>query len=121
VHNGPSETTALAYARLVMANQTIAGISTFGVFPAISTFGTGYLSRPNGNFPNYWMFNPRVDELVDNVHMYTDSDFLMVADMKTLWETKGEAAVLEWFRSDIQDTDVNTTKVDEPDSTTVEE
>jgi hypothetical protein len=101
VHNGPNETIALAYARLIMANQTIAGISTFGVFPAVSTFGTGYLSRPKGgNFPNYWMFNPRIDELVDNVRISTDGDSLMVADMKTLWETKGEAAVLEWFRSD---------------------
>jgi hypothetical protein len=121
VHNGPNETTALAYARLIMANQTIAGISTFGVFPAVSTFGTGYLSRPEGNFPNYWMFNPRVDELVDNVRIFTDGDVMMVAEMKALWETKGEAAVLEWFRSDITNPAADAAEADQAGTSTAGE
>jgi hypothetical protein len=45
IHNGPSETIALAYARMIMANQTVAGISTFGVFPVVASFGTAYLTN----------------------------------------------------------------------------
>jgi hypothetical protein len=68
VHNGPNETIALAYARMIMANQTVVGISTFGVFPALSTFGTGYLHQPHGPFVNGWMSTPvRIDTLASNV------------------------------------------------------
>jgi uncharacterized protein (DUF4415 family) len=43
------------------------------------------------------------------------------SDTKTLWEIKGEAAVLEWFRADTQDTDAITTKVHECDAATAGE
>jgi hypothetical protein len=46
IHNGPNETILVAYARMIMANQSIAGMSTFGVFPVLATFGTGYLRSP---------------------------------------------------------------------------
>jgi hypothetical protein len=47
IRNGPEETLALAYARLVMANQTFCSPSTFSVFPAIASFGTSYIQRAN--------------------------------------------------------------------------
>jgi hypothetical protein len=35
IHNGPSETLPLAYARLAMANYSITSLSSFGIFPII--------------------------------------------------------------------------------------
>lgn len=100
IHNGRNETISLAYARMIMANQSIAAISTFGVFPIISTFGTGYLHQPkDGPFPNSWIFHPRVDELATNVRLLEDGDFIMVKDIKHLWETQGQDGVLAWFRN----------------------
>ena len=47
IHNGPEETITLAYARLIMANQTFGLIpSTFSTFPVLASFGTGYLTKP---------------------------------------------------------------------------
>jgi hypothetical protein len=48
IHNGPKETIALAYARMVLAQQTLACLSTFGIFPVLATFGTAYLHQPRG-------------------------------------------------------------------------
>jgi len=47
IRNGPEESLALAYARLVMANQTFCSPSTFSIFPAIASFGTSYIQRAN--------------------------------------------------------------------------
>ena len=47
VRNGPNETLALAFARLIMANQTFCPPSTFSAFPAIASFGTSYIQRSN--------------------------------------------------------------------------
>jgi hypothetical protein len=105
IHNGPHETIALAYARMVMANQSIAGISTFGVFPVLSTFGTGYLHQPHG-VPSVtsWLFakhgNRSISQVVPNLHVIYDRQYMMVSDMKKLWQTSGSAGVLAWFTSD---------------------
>ena len=45
MRSGPNQTLALACARWVMANQTFSGPTTFGVFPAIASFGTGYIQQ----------------------------------------------------------------------------
>lgn len=37
------ETPALSYARLILAKQAFAGISTFSVFPALASFGIAYI------------------------------------------------------------------------------
>jgi hypothetical protein len=100
IHNGPSETIALAYARMIMANQTVAGISTFGVFPVVASFGTAYLHQPHGPFVNGWMFWPRrIDELASHVSIVRDTDYVMVADLKVLWETQGAPGVVAWFQN----------------------
>jgi hypothetical protein len=101
IHNGPNETIALTYARMVMANQTIVGISSFGVFPAVATFGTGYLRRPDyRKAPNMWLLNPPIDELTDNVVLFEEPKRIMAWTIKGLWETHGEKGVLEWFWND---------------------
>ena len=46
-NDGPNETLAMAFARLVMANQTFCSPSTFSIFPAIASFGTSYIQRAN--------------------------------------------------------------------------
>jgi hypothetical protein len=44
IHNTPSET--IAHVRLVLANQTIVGSGTFGVFPVVASSGSGCFRRP---------------------------------------------------------------------------
>jgi hypothetical protein len=46
-NDGPDETLAMAFARLVMANQTFCSPSTFSIFPAIASFGTSYIQQSN--------------------------------------------------------------------------
>jgi len=98
IRNSEGETIALTYARMIMANQTIAGISSFGVLPAIATFGTGYLREPDyPSAPQRWLLHPRIDELAENVVLFKEPKFIKVEDMKDLWEKHGEAGVLKWF------------------------
>jgi hypothetical protein len=88
---------------MIMANETIAGISTFGVFPVMSSFGKGYLRSPEyptGKGPNMWTLNPRLDELVDNLSLVVEKERIMVAEIKKLWETEGEKGVVAWFQSE---------------------
>lgn len=40
--------------------------------------------------------NP-IDDLVDNVVAFDEPEQLMAPEMKTLWETRGEVGVLDWF------------------------
>jgi hypothetical protein len=98
-HNSPDETVAQSLARLVLAQFSVGGISSFGVFPVLATFGTGYWHEPRyGPFVNGWTkAEPRVDTLLPNVHILEDANYIMVSDMKKLWETKGKAGVLAWF------------------------
>jgi len=102
IHNGPNETIALAYARMIMANQTIVGISSFGVFAAIGTFGTGYIRKPDfAKAPNQFLLEPkRMDELADNVVLIEEPNKILCPEIKALWNTKGADGVLEWFWND---------------------
>jgi hypothetical protein len=98
IHNDPSETIALTYARMIMANQTIVGISSFGVFPAIATFGTGYVRRPDyPSAPNKWLMDPPIDQIVDNLVLFDEPKRIMTAEIGQLWQTEGERGVLKWF------------------------
>lgn len=97
VHNDPEESIALAYARMVMANQTVAAMSTFGVFPIIGTFGTGYFLRPGKWSPNVWLLHPPIVTLTNNVVLFDESNIMVGAATKTLWDSGGDQAVLDWF------------------------
>ena len=101
IHNGPNETIALAYARMVMANQTIVGISSFSVYPAIGTFGTGYIRRPDfREAPNQFLVKPRLDQMADNVVLIEEPNRIMCTQINKLWQTAGASGVLNWFRND---------------------
>jgi hypothetical protein len=101
IHTGPKETIALAFARMVMANQTISALSSFSVFPTIATFGTGYVLKPdNPKAPSWWLLSPRIDEIANNVVLFEDVPPLMAPQIKTLWETTGAQDILDWFWND---------------------
>ena len=103
VHNGPNETIALAYARMIMANQTMAGITTFGVFPVVAAFGTGYIRKPNfSRAPSQWLVKqPPLERVTDNIVLMKEPNRLMAGKVRSMWEQEnGQGAVLEWFKND---------------------
>jgi hypothetical protein len=99
VRNSPNETIASTFARMIMANQTIAGTSSsFGLLPTLATFGTGYYSAPKRNEVSplsQWL----LFELVDNVVVVENNKRAMVGAIQKLWETEGAKGVLKWFNS----------------------
>jgi hypothetical protein len=106
VRNDPSESVALAYARMIMANQTVAGMSSFSVFALVSGFGTGFLRRPGNPSGPYRWVDPRgdgstsgksVDQLVDNVVLTAAPNVLLAPVNKFLWDTGRQDMVLSWF------------------------
>jgi hypothetical protein len=104
IHNGKNENVALAYTRMLMANQTIAAsMSSFAVFPVVSTFGTGYLPQPRrGGSPYGWIDqSPRLKHITDNVVFMKPSTSSMITGMelRAMWDAKGETLALEWFRN----------------------
>jgi hypothetical protein len=107
IRNDVTDTIAVTFARMIMANQTISGISTFGVMPAIATFGTGYIRSPEEKTQNRWLEHPRIDHFTDNVILFEEPDVILVSDMKKLWESEGEVGVLSWFWNDSMVTSIS--------------
>jgi hypothetical protein len=105
VRNNPSlETVALAYSRIVLANQSIAAMSTFSLFPMLGTFGTGYFLRPRGLDPSVWMSHPdfSIDAVThdrSSIVLFDEKHILVAVKAKELWEGHGSKAVLDWFRT----------------------
>jgi hypothetical protein len=102
IHNDRNETIALTYARMIMAKQTISPISSFSVFPALATFGKGYIRKPDfRKAPNRWLNAPPVDQLYDNIELMVEPNRLMVAQIKVLRRLPGgNNNVFEWFQND---------------------
>ena len=102
IHNNPNETIALTYARMVMANQTISPISSFSVFPALATFGRGYIRKPDFKKAlNQWLNSPPVDQFLDNVELMVEPNLLMANQIKYLRKMPGgNDNVIEWFQND---------------------
>eukprot|EP00980_Cylindrotheca_fusiformis_P017384 scaffold5395_cov126-Cylindrotheca_fusiformis.AAC.4 len=89
IHNGPNETLPLAYARLVMANQSFTTLSSFGIFPVIGTFGHGYFQRGNRGvnpFANY------LPQFMPNLQMMT-APVITMGEMSSMNLT----TILEWL------------------------
>ena len=93
IRNGSDETLALVYARLVMANQTFTGPATFGVFPAIVSFGTGYVQEGSLSYFASSNANAR-----NNVEMVRGP----MLDSKRISKTKELNELLEWMHEDRQ-------------------
>lgn len=118
LHNSPDETIALTYARMVMAQATIAGISTFGVFASIASFGTGYIRRPDDlSATNAWLVHPKaLDDIIrdetlsDNggenvgtpqLALMDEPNILMVRKVRKIWlEENGRDKIVQWFRGE---------------------
>jgi hypothetical protein len=102
IHNDRNETIALTYARMIMAKQAFSPISSFSVFPALSTFGRGYIRKPDfRKAPNLWLKSPPVDELYDNIVLFNEPNRLMAAEIKVLRKWPGgNDNVFEWFKND---------------------
>jgi hypothetical protein len=119
VRNGPSETIAMAYARIVMANQSIGAMSTFSVFPILGTFGTGYYLRPKRKDPSMWLIHGQypITEMdpnnASNLVLFDESNLLLGSHAKALWHQHGEDVVLQWFRTGSYSLE-NLTKIKHP-------
>ena len=101
IHNSVNETIALSFARMIMANQTIVGISSFGVFPALTSFGTGYIRKPDHHKqPNQWLLDPCFDAASYGKVLIEEPNLLWVSQLTNLRKMGGEAKVIEWFRND---------------------
>jgi hypothetical protein len=111
IRNERTERITISYLRLIMAQQAVSGVSSFGVMPIVATFGKGYVRTPDppaepyhgGLFPlivNFWVLVPRIDELTEGQVVLFEEPSMPVPEMKVLWEQDGEAGVLAWFRND---------------------
>lgn len=99
IRNDSTETIALTFARMIMARDVVIGITSFGVFPGIATFGTGYVRHPDYNrAPNRWLLKPFVEDVVDNVRLITEPR-LMAGTCKYSWPVDNGTKVLEWFQN----------------------
>jgi hypothetical protein len=104
LRNNPSENIALSYARMIMANQTIAGVSSFPLVPAMATFGYGYIRKPTSGVFG-WLVAPPVDTMADTrstIFLMDEPGILTSATLVKLWDkdADGEAKILEWFQND---------------------
>jgi hypothetical protein len=105
LRNDPHESIALTYARMVMAKQVVIGISTFGVFPAVASFGRSYIREPDyRRAPNQWLLDPSFRQRAEqqqangNRMMLIQELRLTGFDCRRLWGDDG-SAVLDWLRS----------------------
>mmetsp|Transcript_9269 Transcript_9269/g.27943 ORF Transcript_9269/g.27943 Transcript_9269/m.27943 type:complete len:327 (-) Transcript_9269:487-1467(-) len=88
IRNGPEETVVTSYVRLILANQTVAGMGYFGVFPALATFGTGYVRRPDfAESANHWVKD--VSLSYPHVVLFDAKERLMAANA-TKWRKNGK-------------------------------
>jgi hypothetical protein len=106
IRNDYSETIAMAYSRIVMANQTIAAMSTFSVFPMVGSFGTGYYQYPRDADPSKWLRHweyplSRMSPDGTGMVLFEESNLLLGSKARDLWDAYGDDAVLKWFRTGI--------------------
>jgi hypothetical protein len=101
IRNDVGETIALTFARMIMANQSVAGISSFSAIASVVTFGKGYIRFPDyTKGPNQWLVRPSIEKVTDNVVLFHEPIKISVTAMKQIWENQGKRGVLEWFRND---------------------
>ena len=110
IRNGPQENLALSFSRMIMANQTIASVSSFSLFPALATVGMGYIPEPDAaeDSASHFLLEPRVDGLSSRVVLFPVPQLLPSIKLVESWDNGGEASILEWFRNE------NVTEVDLP-------
>lgn len=108
IHNDESETIVISYTRMILARQSIAGISTFAFFPALATLGgTGYIREPDHIKPTQydignWLLHPRIDRITDTVILTQETKMLNSKRLVEIWDGTegGEETILQWFWDD---------------------
>jgi hypothetical protein len=91
IHNDPNDSLSIVWARMIMANQTIVGIGTFGEYPAMATFGSAFQAN-----------KPSSVEIADNLNAtYAPlSQGIQGLELQEMWKGEdGKKQVLDWFRS----------------------
>jgi len=101
LRNGRNETVVTSFARLILANQTIVGISSFGIWTAISSLGTGHIRRPDyPKAPNEW--SPPLQDMYDDIELF-DAPKVLPAAVATRMKDGQMDELLEWFRNETFD------------------
>ena len=90
IWNSVNETLPLAYARMVMANQTFCSLSSFGIFPVIGTFGEGYFQQGNRGVNPFAQYLPSV---LPNLHMM-QAPVLRTMDIKKILRMRNGTEIL---------------------------
>ena len=93
---------AVSYARMIMAQQCIMSIlSTFSIFPTLTTFGEGYMVPPLEKLGRRASFNfllfPRVDEMYEHVS-FIKGERKVATSVAKEWD-ENEEKILNWFMS----------------------
>jgi hypothetical protein len=110
IHNGPDESVALAYSRMIFADVVVATGTTFPVFSVLASYGRGIFLVPvhEGAPTMFLLESPRVDELSDNnLRLVQDEPFLRSTDLLRLWKRNPNGTqVLAWFRGHLNASDL---------------
>lgn len=70
IRNNEDETVTLAYACMILANQTIIGTTSFGALAGLTTFGTIYIVKTtHRQWPNTWLMSPVATQLASNIQL----------------------------------------------------
>jgi hypothetical protein len=97
IRNSADETIALTFARMIVAKQTVIGITSFGVFAGLASFGDAYIRLPDfAKAPNQWLLQMG-HQLPSNIHLIQEPK-LMASVCKQRWGTDG-ALILGWFQN----------------------
>jgi hypothetical protein len=78
IRNKQEDTIPLTYARMVMASHTMTTMSTFGIFPAIGTFGDGYF-KASGRQNR---FARDVPQILPNFHVMASGNILSSPEIR---------------------------------------
>lgn len=82
IRNTLQDTIPITYARMIMASQTITTMSTFGIFPAIGSFGDGYF-KSSGRQNRFARLIPHV---LPNFHELANGTILSSPEIrKSTW------------------------------------
>ncbi|GAX18299.1 hypothetical protein FisN_23Hh192 [Fistulifera solaris] len=96
IWNSVNESIAQTFARMIMANQTVVAISSFGVFPGVTTFGTGYIREPDFmKAPNRWLLTSPIVEKAGNIVLVKEP-MIFSGQAKKMWD---ENTLLDWFKN----------------------
>jgi hypothetical protein len=83
IRNTEEDTIPVTYARMIMASHTITTMSTFGIFPAIGSFGEGHF-KSSGRQNR---FAHHIPEVLPNFHMMAQGNMLSSPEIrKSRWE-----------------------------------